>query len=114
MSCVPDSADKLATLAVFCSYSHKDEDHRQDFEAHVAMLRRENLIRIWQDRKIIAGDDWAGDIGSHLNDADIVTLFISADFLNSDYCYEKEMKRALERHASEKVPVVPIIVRPCD
>jgi hypothetical protein len=43
-----------------------------------------------------------------------VALFISADFLSSNYCYEKEMKRALERHKKEKVPVVPILVRPCD
>jgi len=114
MCSVPDETGKLGTVAVFCSYSHRDDQHRRDFEAHVAMLKRENLIQVWQDRKILAGDDWAGEIDSHLNSADIVTLLVSADFLNSDYCYEKEMMRALERNTKEKTPVVPIIVRPCD
>lgn len=101
-------------MEVFCSYSHKDEQYRREFEAHVALMKRQNLIQIWQDRKIVAGEDWAGEIDSHLNSADIVTLFISADFLASDYCYEKEMMRAMERHNVERVPVVPVIVRQCD
>jgi hypothetical protein len=98
MSSVSDTNRDPASLGVFCSYSHKDQEHRNEFEAHVAMLRREKLIRIWQDRKILAGSDWAGEIDWHLNSADIVILFVSSDFLNSDYCYEKEMKRAMERH----------------
>lgn len=101
-------------MEVFCSYSHKDEQYRREFETHIALMKRQNLIQIWQDRKIIAGEDWAGEIDVHLNSADIVALFVSADFLASDYCYEKEMMRAMERHNTEKVPVVPVIVRQCD
>jgi hypothetical protein len=69
---------------------------------------------MWHDRKILAGDDWRGDIDSNLNVADVVTLLVSSDFLASDYCYEKETARAMERHAKEGTLVVPIIVRPCD
>ena len=32
----------------------------------------------------------------------------------SDYCYDVEMKRALERHKSGEARVIPIILRPCD
>lgn len=111
---VPETRKPLGSVEVFCSYSHKDEQYRRDFETHVALMKKQNLIQIWQDRKIIAGEDWAGEIDSHLNSADIVMLFVSADFLASDYCYEKEMMRAMERHDNEKVPVVPVIVRQCD
>lgn len=114
MSSVSDTGHVDGSVAVFCSYSHKDERYREQFEAHVSLMKRQNLIQIWQDRKILAGDDWGGEIDSHLNSADLITLFVSADFLNSDYCYDKEMTRAMERHASERVPVVPIIVRQCD
>jgi TIR domain len=99
---------------VFCSYSHKDEPFRQEFEAHVALMRRRGWISMWHDRKILAGDDWAGEIDDNLNAADIVTLLVSADFLNSDYCFDKETARAMERRAKEGTLVVPIIVRPCD
>ena len=41
-------------------------------------------------------------------------LLISPDFLASDFCYEKEMKRALQRHESSEAVVVPVIIRPVD
>lgn len=111
---MPASQKPFRAVEVFCSYSHKDQRYREQFEAHVALMKRQKVIQVWQDRKILAGGDWAGEIDSHLNTANIVALFISADFLSSNYCYDKEMKRALERHKKDKVPVVPILVRPCD
>lgn len=99
---------------VFCSYSHKDEPFRQEFEAHVALMRRRGWISMWHDRKILSGDDWAGEIDSNLNLADIVTLLVSADFLNSDYCYDKETAIAMKRREKEGTLVIPVIVRPCD
>ena len=39
---------------------------------------------------------------------------ISADFLASDYCYLKEMTRAIERHKNDEVRVIPVIVRDVD
>jgi internalin A len=36
---------------------------------------------------------------------------VSADFIESDYCYEKELKRALERHEKGEAIVIPVIVR---
>ena len=37
-----------------------------------------------------------------------------ADFLASDYCYEIEMRRALERHRVGEALVIPVIVRTVD
>ncbi len=109
-----DTIEGKTSVEVFCSYSHRDEELRKQFDAHVALMRRNNLIRVWHDREILAGDDWAGEIDSHLNSADLITLFVSSDFLNSNYCYEKEVARAMKRHLEEKILVVPIIVRACD
>ena len=44
----------------------------------------------------------------------VVLLLVSADFLASDYCYDVEMKRALERRETGDVVVIPVILRPCD
>ena len=99
---------------MFCSYSRKDERFRRQFDSSVALLRQQGLVNIWHDRKIDAGSEWVGEIDEHLNSADIVTLFISADFLASDYCYERELRRALEREAQQELEIVPIIIRKCD
>ena len=47
-------------------------------------------------------------------DADVTLFLVSADFLASDYCYEIEVKRAMERHETGETTVVPILVRHCD
>jgi tetratricopeptide (TPR) repeat protein len=44
----------------------------------------------------------------------VVLLLVSSDFLASDYCYDRELTRALERHAQGAARVVPVIVRACD
>ena len=42
------------------------------------------------------------------------SLLISADFLASDYCYDIEMQRALERHHAGEARVIPVILQPVD
>ena len=101
-------------IRLFISYSHKDEEFRQELETHLALLKRQNVIDVWQDRKITAGCEWANTIDKNLEAADIVLLLISADFLASDYCYDIEMKRALEKHNANQVKVIPIIIRAVD
>ena len=61
-----------------------------------------------------AGHEWAGAIDEHLNSAAVILLLVSADFLASDYCYDVEMKRALEWHDAGDGRVVPVILRPVD
>jgi len=67
---------------------------------------------MWHDRDISAGTDWEQKISQELNAADIILLLVSPDFMNSEYCYSNEMKRALERHDKKEATVIPIILRP--
>lgn len=105
---------EIEPIYVFYSYSHKDECHKEDLEAHLAMMRREGLITEWSDRKIVPGEDIDREIDANLRKADLILLLVSPDFLASDYCWEKEMEYALVRHESGNAYVIPIIVRPGD
>jgi internalin A len=98
-------------LRLFYSYSHKDEHLRDELETHLKLLQRQGLIQNWHDRRILPGSDWEDDIDDNLERADIILLLISADFIASDYCYAKEMTRALERHEKGEATVIPIILR---
>lgn len=71
-------------------------------------------IASWYDRRISAGEEWKHQIDAHLEAADIILLLVSADFLASDYCYDIEMRRALERHDAGEARVIPVIVRAVD
>src|SRR5712692_357926 len=101
-------------LEVFFSYAHKDQRLRDQLETQLSLLKREGLISSWHDRKIGAGEEWAGKIDTHLNTAQIILLLVSADFIASDYCYDIEMKRALERHETGEARVIPVILRRAD
>jgi TIR domain len=48
-----------------------------------------------------------------LNSANIILLLISPDFIDSDYCYDIELKRAMERHETGEARVIPILLRKC-
>ena len=99
---------------LFFSYSHKDEELRNELEVHLAALRRQGLIEPWHDRRIGPGENIEHSISEHLDSADIILLLVSADFIASDYCYDIEVQRALQRHDAGEAIVVPVILRPCD
>lgn len=98
---------------IFCSYSHRDAELLSEFNSHIAILRRTEDVVVWTDREIPAGGRWQPEIDSHLESASVIVLLVSADFINSDFCYTKEMTRAMERHAAREALVIPVIVRPC-
>jgi hypothetical protein len=101
-------------IRLFYSYSHRDEALRDELERHLASLRRRAFIQEWHDRKISAGREWENAIDTNLETANIILLLISSDFLDSDYCYDKEMKRALEKHEAGEARVIPVIIRDVD
>src|SRR5262249_17416768 len=101
-------------IKLFLSYAHNDEPLREKLMKHLSLLRQEGVIHTWHDRNINAGDDWRQQIDENLNTATIILLLISADFLASDYCYEIEMQRALERHHNGEARVIPVILRQVD
>lgn len=100
--------------SLFFSYSHKDEELRDQLETQLAMLKRQGVIEAWHDRRIPAGGEINREIDQHINTDDIILLLISPDFIASDYCYEVEMTRAMERHEAGEAVVIPVILRHCD
>ncbi len=83
-------------------------------EIHLASLKREGLIETWHDRRINPGDEFEKEISESLEKADIIILYVSPYFLESDYCNDMEMKRALERNSKSNTRVIPIIIEHCD
>lgn len=101
-------------LKLFISYSHQDEKYKEQLITHLTSLKRRGIISEWHDRKLISGQEWDKAIKQELLDADIILLLISSDFLSSNYCYDIEIKKAMERHEQSEAKVIPIILRPCD
>lgn len=98
---------------IFFSYSHKDLTFLENLKKHLKPLQREKIIsEFWYDRNINAGKEWEKEIDEHLNNSQIILLLVSPDFIASDYCYGKEVKKAIERHDQGEAIVIPVILRP--
>ncbi len=104
----------MSQSKIFISYSHKDEQYREEFEKHLVMLKRNGHVQTWNDRKILPGQNWVKEISKELESADIIILLVSSDFLASDYCFDIEVQQAMRQHELGQSTVVPIILRPCD
>jgi TIR domain len=101
-------------VKIFCSYSHKDETYLDELQISLSGLRRQGLIEEWHDREILAGQQWEKAIDNNLETSEIILLLVTPAFMSSDYVYEKEMSRALQRHERGEACVIPVIVRPAD
>ena len=107
------SAPGTKGLSVFVSYSHVDQKVKDELLKHLKPLDRGHLIETWHDGRISPGEEWDDVIASQLEKADIILLLVSIDFINSDYCNDVELERALDRHGEGKARVIPVILRAC-
>jgi ATP-dependent Clp protease ATP-binding subunit ClpA len=99
-------------IEIFCCYAREDQELLLKFKKHLKPMERLGFITVWSDIDISAGIDWENEIKKHLDSAHIILLFVSPDFIQSDYCYSTEMSRAMERHEHGEARVMPIILRP--
>lgn len=109
-----DQSSRVEPVNVFISYAHSDEHFKDELVKRLSNLKRQNVIDVWHDRLIDAGDEWDPLIRRELENADLILFLLSPDFLASPYIESVEMKIGLARCASSEARVIPIILRPCD
>lgn len=99
-------------MNVFISYSHKDRDWCDRLANHLLGIDGGVVSDIWYDTRISPGRDYDAEILSHLQNADIVVLLISENFVGATFCLS-EVKRALELHRQNHCVIVPVLLRHC-
>ncbi len=100
------------SVKIFYSYSHRDEEYREQMEKFLKVLRTQGLVHHWCDRKIMAGQHIEKTIEEEIQACDIVAFLISIDFLTSGACY-KELKLAKELAENNGKRLISVIVRDC-
>ena len=103
----------MQPIKQFCSFSHKDRALAEQLDEHFGVLRRLELVVHWFSYMIPPGDEWEPQVTEKLNSAEIILLLVSSSFIDSDYCYGVELRRALKRHEDHEARVIPVILRPC-
>ena len=99
-------------LNLFISYCHKDETLVSKFINHITPLKNNGIITEWIDRKIETGEEFQNEIDKNLENADIICLMISDNFLASKACIsEKDV--ALDLKTKKGIRVIPVILSYC-
>lgn len=99
---------------VFLSYNEADSAFMQQLDKHLAVFKRNEIIATWHDQKILAGSELAKSIVEQLEQADLILLLISSDFIADDQLYYQQLAPAFARHQAEEAIVIPILLRPCE
>ncbi len=78
---------------VFISYSHNAEDQEilKEFRVHLKPWERTTILDVWSDQQITPSQDWHQEIHDALESTAVAILFISPEFLASDYIYAHEL-----------------------
>ena len=99
--------------AITLYYSYADEDARwlRLLQKQLSVLRRRGDITEWHRGMIELGEDEDAKRVRHLNEAQMIILLISPDFMITERTYY-ESEHAMRRHEAEGTVVIPIIVRP--
>src|ERR1700730_10893208 len=103
-----------APIKIFYSYAHEDEHWRDELEKLLSALQQQELITGWHDRKIAGGKAWEHEIVTNMQDAQIILLLVSPDFMASAYIAKTEVPLAMERQENGTAYVIPIILRMVD
>lgn len=101
-------------LQIFISYAHEDEPYKEELVKRLSILERAGLAALWDDRQIRPAKDWEPQLVRRLEEADLVVLLVSPDYLASHYCYQVECMQALQREASGSIRMAPVLVRECE
>jgi len=76
-------------VTIFISYAHADEELKKELDKHLKMLKRSGKVETWNDRELIAGEQWDDVIMTELSKANIILLLISIDFNASNFIWDK-------------------------
>src|SRR6266487_2312667 len=102
-----------ARTRVFISYSHTDAEFLQRLQVHLAPEVRNKRVDLWDDTKIMPGEKWKSETNSALQTAKVAVLLVSADYLASDFIEHNELAPLLSAAESEKVTILPVLLKPC-
>ncbi len=103
----------MSPISVYLAYAPADLDLLRRLRTQLAAVERIGVVDAWHDEEVEIGSDREQAMLQALHDSPIIVLLISADFLASEFAFEKELKIALQLQRENKAQVLPVILREC-
>src|SRR4051812_31645293 len=101
-------------IDIFVSYESADKVYRSELERHLASLQSRGAVRVLDPEQIPAGEHRIAALHQQIDEANLVLLLVSPDFLSSRHCRDIQMSRIAERWRRREIWVIPVILRDCN
>lgn len=98
---------------IFVSYSHEDEPQKKRLMTHLDGLGSAGKVEVWSDARIGAGANWQQEIDQAMARATVGVLFVTPNFLVSNFIKIREVPILLQRSQTEGLRIVPILAKYC-
>ncbi|MEW6289730.1 MAG: toll/interleukin-1 receptor domain-containing protein [Thermodesulfobacteriota bacterium] len=98
---------------VFISYSHKDEEWKNQLLPHLKAFEQQGDLLLWHDRRIDTGADWFPEIEEAVERSRVAVCIISENFLASDFIIKEEVPDLLKRREAKDLIIMPLLAEPC-
>jgi NACHT domain len=98
-------------FSLVCIAAPTDAPFLASWEKQLLPLQQTGQLSFWSERALQAGEERFKQLLVHINQADVIILFLSADFFASNECLIL-MDHALQRLRTGIGRVVPLLVRP--
>lgn len=105
--------ERMPSTSLISFAAPQDRPLLAQWEKHLLPLQRAGYITIWSEQRITPGDRRKEQLTKHLEQADLIVLLLSAEFL-ADKEFYGLMARALQRSQDGEACVNPLILRPVD
>ncbi|MFQ5448446.1 MAG: toll/interleukin-1 receptor domain-containing protein, partial [Saprospiraceae bacterium] len=102
------------TKRIFISCSEKNERQLQEVQTQLGFMEYPAELAISSSLEIPATENWQATIRKNLENANIIALLVSRDYLNDEWLLEEEIYPAVKLHEMGKAIVVPVILENCD
>lgn len=110
-------AEEVATpqlIKVYLSYAPEDNEVQKRLRKHLDIIEYPGLEVDLKDGTIGPGQEQKQIIEKHLQEAQVILLLVSVDYLTSVKSNIKlEIAQAVQRHHREEARVIPIVVKSC-
>ena len=102
----------MKRINLFLAYAPEDATYREKIGKHLSILKTNGFINDFCLSEVLPGSDSDLSIRTLMNDAKIILLLISSDFLASDECRRLEDLAFSIKMRNDAI-VIPVLLRPC-
>lgn len=105
--------NKLKMKKIFISYAEEDNSYREMLDAYLSTLKRQGLVSVWHDRKILAGSNWNDEIQKNIQEADIILCLLTPDYFKESktYIWDVEIPVICKKILTNTSSVIPIVIK---